>query len=461
MSPETVKSKKCGMETDLWSLGVVLWQLLLGTTPFKAPSPYLGFLKIKRGQLVRHPSLSDDAWDLISRLIVVDATKRIGANNNYAELRAHPYFKGEILPEKTPLYKEPAQTIPSLSDLCIRAVAEQAIESSLDLEAGEPGAGGPSDMLRLAPRDRARVMHFLDRMEKLDEPRVLRRFFRTAIEAKYGRVRPMTRDFLGLTSERENQFSDPIDFVHIGETDSVQLVTTIVKVINRKRPKFVVVTGKLSEDARKIIAKISETISFIVADGTDFFSFYCGGCQGIVINGALVVDPSEDPERSQEQNAFISMELEQSRMCQHHTFVFTETDTRKLPEWFTEKVAKSRVCAILGPSGGTGGVEQDYEGVYVVGRGQKEVQEETEKQKQKQKKEKEEEENKEEDGDVQMREEGVYPTEEEDREGSDVDSDGYNLVDDDSRVNVLARGFASVFALDHEKAWKAFSLPVA
>ena len=48
MSPECVKSKSAGYETDLWSVGVVMWQLLLGTTPFKAPSPYLGFLKIKR-----------------------------------------------------------------------------------------------------------------------------------------------------------------------------------------------------------------------------------------------------------------------------------------------------------------------------------------------------------------------------------------------------------------------------
>ena len=76
MSPETVKSKPAGPETDIWSYGVVMWQLLLGTTPFKAPSPYLGFLKIKRGLLYRHSALSDDAWDLLSKMIVVDPAKR-------------------------------------------------------------------------------------------------------------------------------------------------------------------------------------------------------------------------------------------------------------------------------------------------------------------------------------------------------------------------------------------------
>jgi len=486
MSPECVKSKKSGPETDLWSFGVVLWQMLLGTTPFKAPSPYLGFLKIKRGQIVRHPALSDEAWDLISRLLVVDPAKRIGANMDYKTLRAHPYFQDMLGETETPLYKKPAERVPTLADLCLRAVGELAVDSSLDLEvsrafvtpsaaplqhpaprlrntqrlahydvdvllahtvltpyarqADEPGAGGPSDMLRMNARDKNRVMHFLDRMEKLSEPRVLRRFYRTNVEAKFGRVRPMTRDFLGLTSERQNQFTEAIDFVHIGETDSIELLKTIVRVINRKRPKFVVITGKVSEEAKMIIAKISETISFILADGSDFYTFYCGGCQGIVVNGELIIDPSVDPEKSAEQSKFISQELEQSRMCQHHTFVFTDVDTRRLPEAFTEKVAKSRVCAILGPSGQSG-IDDDYDGEYIVGRGMKNEKEEKK--------------------DVKMREEGVYPDEEEDREGSDVDSDGYNMVDDDSRVKVLARGFSTVFSLGDERQWKAFSLPVA
>ncbi|GMI31692.1 hypothetical protein TeGR_g14161 [Tetraparma gracilis] len=451
MSPETVKSKPADYSTDLWSFGVVMWQMLLGTTPFKAPSPYLGFLKIKRGQLVRHPALDDDAWDFISRLVVVDRSKRIGfaADNevpNYAEIRSHPYFKGGLQPPKPPLHAEAPERVPSLSDLCIRACAELAVDSSLNLDAEEPGSGGSSDMLRLAPRDRARVMHFLDRMEKLGEPRVLRRFYRTALEAKFGRVRPMTRDFLGLTSELENQFTEPIDFVHISEVTEKPLLTTIVKTINRKRPKFVVVTGKLSEESLRVVAKISETISVVIADGTDFFSFYCGGCQGIVLNGELLVDPSVDPKKSEEQSKFASQELEQSRMCQHHTFVITDIDPRKLPETFTEKVAKSRVCGIVGTSGAIG-TEADYEGEFVVGKGAREGGEDKKVTEPKE--------------ETAMQEEGVYPKAEEDREGSDVDSDGYNLVDDDSRVKILARGFSTVFTLQEERAWKAFSLPIA
>lgn len=51
MSPQTVRNKKCGLEADLWALGVMLFQMFLGFTPFAAPSPYLIFLRIKRAKL--------------------------------------------------------------------------------------------------------------------------------------------------------------------------------------------------------------------------------------------------------------------------------------------------------------------------------------------------------------------------------------------------------------------------
>ena len=52
LSPSTVRNhRNCGVEVDLWALGVVFFQMLLGYTPFGAPSPYLTFLRIKRAFL--------------------------------------------------------------------------------------------------------------------------------------------------------------------------------------------------------------------------------------------------------------------------------------------------------------------------------------------------------------------------------------------------------------------------
>ena len=81
------------------------------------------------------------------------------------------------------------------------------------------------------------------------------------------RVRPQTRDVLNLTSERQGQFEQPIDFFQITPNGDAAYMKSVVKTINKKRPKFVVVTGKVTTEERKIIAKISETVSFVMADG--------------------------------------------------------------------------------------------------------------------------------------------------------------------------------------------------
>ena len=51
MAPSTVNNKPGGVEVDLWALGAVLCQMVLGCTPFGSASPYLVFLRIKRASL--------------------------------------------------------------------------------------------------------------------------------------------------------------------------------------------------------------------------------------------------------------------------------------------------------------------------------------------------------------------------------------------------------------------------
>jgi len=456
MSPETVKSKPAHGETDLWSYGVVMWQLLLGTTPFKAPSPYLGFLKIKRGLLVHHPALSDEAWDLLSKLLIVDPEKRIGAGDkNLSDVKNHPFLANKH-PSTETLHESPAVKVPSLRDLCIRATADLAVESSLDLDSSEPGSGEYNDMLRLSLRDRECVMHFLDRMEKLSEPRVLRRFHKSSLDAKMSRVRPQTRDVLDLTSERQGQFEKPIDFVQVVPNGDVEYLKNVVKTVNKKRPKFVVVTGKVTPEERKIIAKISETVSFVLADGEDFYGFFCGGVQGIVVCGDLLVDSSKDIERHASMMDFLGQELEQSRMCQHHTFVFTDVDTQLLPSTFLEKVAKSRVCAIIGPVESSSEVKAEWTKKYVM-KGPKPLNPS-------QVDDPRDDPNLQDDEPEPMDEEKKLSGEkvegEEEDGDSDVDSDGYNMVDDDSNVMVMSTLSAKVVSLDHEMVWTMKALGV-
>ena len=183
MSPEAIAGKATSIETDLWALGVVAYQLLTGYSTFHSPSPYLAFLRIKKANVrLLHPAIIPvDAAELISLLVVKDRTTRLEnaignplpllesvdvistkatkppvgpivpkdtkphkslrgllpidySKVNYDKLRKLAYFSTDdrmahvdIEYLKT-LSDRPAQRIPQLKELCIRAVGKAAVE---------------------------------------------------------------------------------------------------------------------------------------------------------------------------------------------------------------------------------------------------------------------------------------------------------------------------------------------
>ena len=101
LAPETIEGTGEGDACDWWSLGCILFELLLGYPPFHANSPEAVFRNILADN-VQWPSfesaeeeaefLSKDAKDLITKLLVLDPSKRLGVNGAQ-EIKDHPYFK--------------------------------------------------------------------------------------------------------------------------------------------------------------------------------------------------------------------------------------------------------------------------------------------------------------------------------------------------------------------------------
>jgi 3-phosphoinositide dependent protein kinase-1 len=380
--------------SDLWALGAILFILHTGHTPFWCPSPYLAFLKIKRCNLMRAPGIeNDDCWDLITKLMNRDPTKRIGADafqvrrtslmrsivakeGGYDEIRNHPYFdsvrnNSRIL-EKTP--------VPSLRDLCIRAVAELAFKDSLDFELCDkhpPGDGSSHDIMRLKPVERAEVMHVLERMRLLREPRLYARFFVDQFACRLDKVRTLSHDFVGLTQMTDDQakapkavmndpYATPVD---LGATQIVHLVSPLfvrklnedcsnetrkewikllkksISVVNRRRPKLCITTGYIDEKCRKLLSRISETIPVVCHDGSTFFSFWLLGVQCIAIQST-----EEAVGETSSQMRYLREQLEQCRMSKHPLFVFVDTDARNLPKIFQKRLARGRALGIFGIS---------------------------------------------------------------------------------------------------------------
>lgn len=94
LAPEVVASKGYNKSVDWWSLGILIFEMLCGYTPFwDGGSPMKIYENILRGR-VKYPAyIHPDAMDLLQQLITPDLTKRLG--NLYHGSRSvleHPWF---------------------------------------------------------------------------------------------------------------------------------------------------------------------------------------------------------------------------------------------------------------------------------------------------------------------------------------------------------------------------------
>jgi len=79
LAPEVVSSKGYNKSVDWWSLGILIFEMLAGYTPFwDGGSPMKIYENILKGRVKYPPYFHPDAQDLLQRLITADLTKRLG-----------------------------------------------------------------------------------------------------------------------------------------------------------------------------------------------------------------------------------------------------------------------------------------------------------------------------------------------------------------------------------------------
>ncbi len=101
MSPEVIAEKSTEYGTDIWALGIILYEMYYNRTPFKKTSTYLTFRDIEKSnfEFPHDSSIPKSAKDLIKQILVVDPKKRLGGgsqNSHYDinSLKNHPFFEG-------------------------------------------------------------------------------------------------------------------------------------------------------------------------------------------------------------------------------------------------------------------------------------------------------------------------------------------------------------------------------
>ncbi|PWA47050.1 protein kinase superfamily protein [Artemisia annua] len=101
LAPELVKGNGHGNGVDWWAFGILVYELVYGSTPFRGNSKESTLRNIASSRNVtfedepkcENPSMAH-VKDLIEQLLVKDTSKRLGCARGATDIKRHPFFDG-------------------------------------------------------------------------------------------------------------------------------------------------------------------------------------------------------------------------------------------------------------------------------------------------------------------------------------------------------------------------------
>ncbi|KAI9105929.1 kinase-like domain-containing protein [Phlyctochytrium arcticum] len=95
MAPEILQDKPYGRAVDWWALGVLIYEMLLGQSPFRGDNEEEIFEAILEDEILYPVNMAKDAVSLLQQLLMKDPTKRLGSGKNDSEeIKKHSFFRG-------------------------------------------------------------------------------------------------------------------------------------------------------------------------------------------------------------------------------------------------------------------------------------------------------------------------------------------------------------------------------
>ncbi|KAF2842254.1 putative serine/threonine-protein kinase nrc-2 [Patellaria atrata CBS 101060] len=98
IAPEVIKGCGHTSAVDWWTLGILVYEMLYGTTPFKGKNRNATFANILRDDVpfpegAGHPQISNLCKSLIRKLLIKDELRRLGSRAGASDVKTHPFFR--------------------------------------------------------------------------------------------------------------------------------------------------------------------------------------------------------------------------------------------------------------------------------------------------------------------------------------------------------------------------------
>ncbi|RZB74983.1 serine/threonine-protein kinase D6PKL2-like [Glycine soja] len=121
LAPEIVSGEGHGSAVDWWTLGIFMFELFYGVTPFKGMDHELTLANVvaRALEFPKEPAASAAMKELISQLLIKDPAKRLGSVMGASAIKHHPFFQGvnwALLRCTTPPFVPPPSSAKAIYD---------------------------------------------------------------------------------------------------------------------------------------------------------------------------------------------------------------------------------------------------------------------------------------------------------------------------------------------------------
>lgn len=136
IAPEVIRGKGHTSAVDWWTLGIFMYEMLYGTTPFKGRDRKKTFANVLKRDVkfLETQSISSNCKSLIKKLLIKDEAKRLGSKSGASDIKNHAFFRNT---QWALLRNQQPPMIPVLT----RSKKAEALDSS---DFDDEGAPSPS-----------------------------------------------------------------------------------------------------------------------------------------------------------------------------------------------------------------------------------------------------------------------------------------------------------------------------